>query len=381
MFAAAASTSLGNFGQDFAPVEITKEMVRLDNIATDPGNPTGSSIFTITITPPKGVSLEPFRLWLLSQFSLGGTDLAAADIFKYPLERASDFTPFETYTPISVTAADLSVYADYSAPPSPPAGLDLTKQMSLEYLTISSGVLSPDFAPEITKYNVIVQYSVSSMELVVAPLDASSAVSINGYPAEPAKGAKVTKTEAFAAGSSTIVPILVRVDPALGFFIGGYRVVVRRFSLAEMASFFTLASDQAAGAVVANPYGINVTLSAEYWSSSGTSIASSAISNLDFEWFYTRSDGGTNGTIETVVVSGGSRVLRIDSLQVGTFTYFARQKESGALTYVVSSGATKSSSDRWVLALTHLDDNSLNPQRMSYFMVGLPHSLRANPSS
>jgi hypothetical protein len=191
-----------------------------------------------------------------------------------------------------------------------------------------------------------VQYSVSSMELVVAPLDASSAVSINGYPAEPAKGAKVTKTEAFAAGSSTIVPILVRVDPALGFFIGGYRVVVRRFSLAEMASFFTLASDQAAGAVVANPYGINVTLSAEYWSSSGTSIASSAISNLDFEWFYTRSDGGTNGTIEAVVVSGGSRVLRIDSLQVGTFTYFARQKESGALitpaaglTYVVSSGA------------------------------------------
>jgi len=48
----------------------------------------------------------------------------------------------------------------------------------------------------------------------------------------------------------------------------------------------------AVGAVVASSYGINVTLSAEYWQVSGTSIASTAISAMNFEWFYTRDDGG-----------------------------------------------------------------------------------------
>ena len=33
---------------------------------------TGSAIFSIMITPPYGISLEPFRLWLLSMYSLAG---------------------------------------------------------------------------------------------------------------------------------------------------------------------------------------------------------------------------------------------------------------------------------------------------------------------
>ena len=57
----------------------------------------------------------------------------------------------------------------------------------------------------------------------------------------------MAKQESFVEGTTTLVPILVRVDPALGFYIGGYRVVVRRYSLAEMASFFTLKSDQPVG--------------------------------------------------------------------------------------------------------------------------------------
>ena len=59
---------------------------------------------------------------------------------------------------------------DYSAPPAPPAQLDLTNQMSLSTLTISSGILSPDFAPAIDGYNVFLQYSVDSLTFTAAPL-------------------------------------------------------------------------------------------------------------------------------------------------------------------------------------------------------------------
>jgi hypothetical protein len=112
---------LGNFDLNFANVLITKDMVRLDDVAADSANPTGSSIFTIMITPPKGISLEPFLLWLLSQFSFHGSiDLKASDIFNgdYPLNRATDFTPFEAYTPITVTAANVIDVPDFTAPPS-----------------------------------------------------------------------------------------------------------------------------------------------------------------------------------------------------------------------------------------------------------------------
>jgi len=80
--------------------------------------------------------------------------------------------------------------ADFSAPPAPPAQLDLTNQMRLSKLTISSGILSPDFASAIDKYNVFLQYSVDSLTFTVAPLDSSSAVSINGYPSVPAKAGR-----------------------------------------------------------------------------------------------------------------------------------------------------------------------------------------------
>jgi len=55
---------------------------------------------------------------------------------------------------------------------------------------------------------------------------------------------------------------------------------------------------------------------------------------MNFEWFYTRDDGGANQvTPDLIVVSGGSRLIRINllTLGVGSFTYFARQKESGVL--------------------------------------------------
>ena len=63
MIAAAASTTLGNYDKNFTNVAITADMIRIDNIAADGDNPTGSAIFTIMITPPYGISLEPFRLW------------------------------------------------------------------------------------------------------------------------------------------------------------------------------------------------------------------------------------------------------------------------------------------------------------------------------
>ena len=46
---------------------------------------------------------------------------------------------------------------------------------------------------------------------------------------------------------------------------------------------------------------------------------------------------------------------------------------AAAATFHISSVAA---ADLWVLALTHLDDNCVNPQRMSYFMAGLLHEWR-----
>jgi len=57
MIAAAALTTLGNYDNNFTNVAITADMIRIDNIAADGDNPTGSAIFTIMITPPYGRGL------------------------------------------------------------------------------------------------------------------------------------------------------------------------------------------------------------------------------------------------------------------------------------------------------------------------------------
>ena len=113
--------------------------------------------------------------------------------------------------------------------------------------------------------------------------------------------------------------------------LGEYRVVVHRLSLKEMTTYFTLRPDQDPGKVVANPHGINVTLEAEYWRNAGTSTGIAEISDLTFEWFYVREDGGENRTFADVTVRGGKKMLKVDTSEIGVFVYFAREKESGTL--------------------------------------------------
>jgi hypothetical protein len=78
-----------------------------------------------------------------------------------------DRTNFETYFPVTVPSCESKIIANYATPPSPPA--KDAAALLLSELSVSPGVMQPNFAQETYTYYVVVQNSVDAVTITAAP--------------------------------------------------------------------------------------------------------------------------------------------------------------------------------------------------------------------